>query len=309
MSDTKPTFLIELLLVGVTVIWGTNMAVIKLLYTYFEPLAFNAVRLSLAVITMLLILRIRGVSLKVDRRDIPALVGLGVLSNTAYQLFFAIGLDRTRAGNVGLLMALVPIFAYLAGLALRRERFNRRVATGIAFSVTGAITVVLLGSSELTFSGSWQGDLMIVGAAFCWGWFTGSSVSLVERYGALRFTVLTMMFGVGLFLPITLPWLFDQDWYSIPAIGWVGLAGSAWLAIVFNFFVWTHAIKSIGGARTAVIGNLTPIAALAAAWVLLGERPVAAQAISIVLIFAGIHLVRTSRYTRSIPDTVARETS
>jgi len=238
LSDTKSTYLIEFLLVIVTVIWGTNMAVIKLLYTYFDPLAFNAVRLSLAVVTMLLILRIRGISLQVERRDIPALIGLGVLSNAAYQLFFAIGLNRTRAGNVGLLMALVPIFAYIAGLALRREQWNRRVAMGIALSVTGAMAIVLGGRSEVSFSGSWQGDLLIVGASFCWGWFTGSSTSLVERYGALRFTALTMMFGVAMFIPITLPWLFDQDWTGVPAIGWVGLAGSAWLAIVFNFLVW-----------------------------------------------------------------------
>jgi drug/metabolite transporter (DMT)-like permease len=304
----RPKIFIELLLVTVTVIWGTNLAVIKLLYEYFDPLAFNAVRLTLAVVTMLFILWMRGIPLQIARGDLPALVGLGILSNTAYQLLFSVGLDRTRAGNVGLLMALVPIFAYIAGLTLRRETFNRRIVAGILLSVAGAMAIVLVGGTNVSLSGTWQGDLLIVGASTCWGWFTGSSTTLIARYGAMRFTTLTMMFGVGLLLPITVPRLLEQDWTSVPAIAWVGLAGSAWLAIVFNFFVWTSAIRLIGGSRTAVIGNLTPIVAILAGWALLGERPVPAQGISIILIFAGIHLVRTAGTARSIPASEVQET-
>ena len=292
MNERQRTYFVEFLLLTVVLIWGTNLSVIKLLYSYFNPLAFNATRLTLALVTMLLILKFRGVRLRVERRDVPTLIGLGILSQAAYQIMFSIGLDRTRAGNVGLLMALIPVFAYIAGIALKRERFSQRVLLGIGLSVLGAMAVVLFGSTDVSFAGTWQGDLLIVGASFCWGWYTGSATSLLERYGSLRFTVLVLLFGVPFLIPFSIPGLVDQQWRAVPAIGWVGLAASAWLAIVYNFFVWSYALKAIGVAHTAVAINLTPIVALLAGWILLGERPVVAQGVSVVLILAGVYLVR-----------------
>ena len=285
----------EFLLLSVVVIWGTNLSVIKLLYVYFSPLAFNAVRLTLALVTMLAILKIKGIRLHVERRDLPSLIGLGIVSNTVYQILFSIGLERTRAGNVGLLMALVPIFACIAGVALKREHFNRRVLLGIALSVLGAMAIVVFGSSAVSFAGTWKGDLLVVGASFCWGWYTGSATSLIERYGALEFTALALLFGVAFLLPLTAPWLLVQQWSAVPPIAWFGLATSAWLAIVYNFFIWSYALKTIGIARTAVATNLTPVIALLAGWMLLGERPLFAQGVSIVLILAGLYFVRSQQ--------------
>ena len=285
----------EFLLLTVVIIWGTNLSVIKLLYNYFNPLAFNAVRLTLALVTMLFILKIKGIQLRVERRDLPALIGLGILSNTAYQMMFSIGLERTRAGNVGLLMALVPIFAYIAGVTLKREHFSRRVLLGIILSVLGAMAIVLFGSSAVSFEETWKGDLLVVGASFCWGWYTGSATSLLERYGPLQFTALALLFGVAFLLPLTVPWLLVQQWSAVPPIAWFGLAASAWLAIVYNFFVWSYALGTIGIAHTAVVSNLTPIIALLAGWILLGERPFIAQGVSIVLILTGVYLVRSQQ--------------
>ena len=285
----------ESLLLSVALIWGTNFSIIKIIYNYLNPLAFSAVRMTIATLTMVSILRLRGVRLKIDRRDIPSLIGLGIMSNAGYQMFFVLGLAQTRAGNAGLLLSLTPIFAYIAGIALKQERFNRRVLGGIFLSTLGVATIVLFGGDEISFAGSWIGDLMIVAAAFCWGWYTGAATSLLRRYGTLEITVLAMVFGVAILLPFTVPWLLEQPWSEVPPWAWIGVAGSAWLAIVYSYFVWSYAIKTIGVARTAVFGNLTPIVGMLAAWVLLGERPVIGQIISILLILMGILIVRSQK--------------
>ena len=297
MNERTRVHIVELLLLSVAAIWGTNFSLIKLLYEYFHPLAFNALRMTLATLTMVAILKARGVPLAIDRRDLPSLAGLGILSNTGYQLLFVLGLERTRAGNAGLLLSLVPIFAYIAGLALGRERFNRTVLAGILMSVLGVAAITVFGSADLSFAGTLVGDLMIIAAAFCWGWYTGSSSTMLARYGPLRVTVVAMLFGVGLMLPITLPWLIVHPWSAVVPWAWAGLAASAWLAIVYSYFDWAHAIRTIGVARTVVVGNLTPIVALLAGWLLLGERPVIAQGAAIVLILAGIFLVRSQETT------------
>ena len=304
MKEESRIYLVEFLLVTVAVIWGTNFSLIKTLYNYFHPLAFNAVRMTIATLTMVSIIKMRGVQLRVERRDLPALIGLGILSNAGYQMFFVLGLARTRAGNVGLLLSLTPVFAYLIGLALKQERFNRRVLAGIALSTLGVAAVVLFGAETVSFAGTWRGDLMIIGAAFCWGWYTGGSTSLLARYGTLEVTVLAMIFGVVVMVPLTGPWLLGQQWTGIPLWAWAGVVASAWFAIVYSYFVWSYALKTLGVARTAIVGNLTPIVALGAAWLFLGERPVIGQGLSIILIFAGIFLVRSEK---SVPIMVTEE--
>ena len=51
---------IDLLMLLVVVIWGVNFTVVKVALRSFSPLAFNALRFSLATITMIAIMRLRG---------------------------------------------------------------------------------------------------------------------------------------------------------------------------------------------------------------------------------------------------------
>jgi len=46
---------------------------------------------------------------------------------------------------------------------------------------------------------------------------------------------------------------------------------------------------------------VTPIVALAAGWIVLGERPVGAQLIGVVLVLTGVFMVR-SRKPMVVPD-------
>jgi drug/metabolite transporter (DMT)-like permease len=50
------SYIVDLLLISIVVIWGFNFAVMKLMYRYFHPIAFNAIRFVIASLTMLGIL-------------------------------------------------------------------------------------------------------------------------------------------------------------------------------------------------------------------------------------------------------------
>ena len=135
--------LVDFLLLSVVIIWGFNFAVVKRVYVDFHPIAFNAVRFVIAVVAMVTLLKVSGASFRVDREDYRGILWLGLLSNTFYQFMFVLGLARTKAGNSGLLMALTPIFAYLIGVASKRERFRKGVLAGIMLSLAGVGVVIL----------------------------------------------------------------------------------------------------------------------------------------------------------------------
>lgn len=289
------------MLLSVTVFWGINFPVMKGLYRYFHPLAFAGLRFILALSVLAVILKLMGHPLSIERRDLPAITALGIISNTIYQIIFVLGLDYTKAGNAGLIMAATPIFAYLTGLVLRRERFSTKVLTGILLSMAGVFAIVAFGTREIEFGATWHGDLMVVAAAFCWGWYSGSTVRLVAKYGAMRLTFWLMLTGTLFLVPPLVPFMAGQDWLSIPAAGWLGFAYSTLFAIVYCYLGWSYAIKHVGASRTAIYANVTPVTALFASWLMLGERLVWAQFLGAALILTGVFIVRAQKTAIPVP--------
>jgi len=273
----------------------------KLMYRYFHPITFNALRFVISSVVMLAILKTRNDYTRIKREDWPGIVWLGFLGNTLYPFVFVLGLDRTKAGNAALLMAMTPIFAFLIGVFMKREHFNAPVLTGILLSFTGTTTIVLYGKNALAFGASWIGDLLMIAAAVCWAWQSVESTRLLPKYGPIQLTVFAMVAGATILVPLSIPWLLTQDWTSVPAAGWLGLAYSALLSITYAYFVWAYAINGIGIAHTSVFNNVTPIIALFAGWLLLAEKPSLTQLAGVVLVLAGVFIVR-SRKPTPLPD-------
>src|SRR5262249_52374118 len=149
-------------------IWGFNFALMKLMYRYFHPITFNAIRFVISSLTMLAVLKMSGETARIDRQDLRRILWLGFLGNTMYPFIFVLGLDRTKAGNAALLMALTPVFAFLIGVATKTEHFSSGVLTGIILSFAGTATIVLFGANEVSLTGSWVGNLLMIGAAIFW---------------------------------------------------------------------------------------------------------------------------------------------
>ncbi len=293
------SYLCDFLLLTVIGIWGFNFAIIKVVYADLHPLAFNALRFSIASAVMLILLKIRGESFRIDPKDRKDILWLAVIANVVYQFLYVIGLSRTKAGNAGLLMALTPVCAYIVGVFGHRERFSGKVLFGIIISFAGVTAIVLAGSSEVSFGSTWRGDLLMTGAAFCWGWYTGVSANLLAKYGALRLTVMAMVVGTAILVPISIPWAVRQDWSAVSRTAWAGFFYSTLLAIVYAYCVWAYALTKIGVSRTAVYSNLTPIVALFGGWLLLREVPAPGQIAGVLCVLTGVFIVRSTKHERS----------
>lgn len=297
----RKSYIVDFLLITVVVIWGFNFAVMKVMYRYFSPITFNAIRFVISSAAMVLTLKARGERALPDWKDTRRVIWLGFLGNTLYPFIFVLGLDRTKAGNAALLMALTPVFAFLIGVGMKKEQFSMGVLIGIILSLSGAAAIVLFGRSEVSFSESWQGDLLMIAAAIFWAWQSVESTRLLPKYGPIRLTVFAMTAGSAILVPLSIPWLVSQDWRSVPLVGWLGLAYSALLSITYSYFIWAYAINAIGVAHTSVFNNVTPIVALFAGWLLLSEKPLPTQLAGVVLVLVGVFMVR-SRKPVAIPD-------
>lgn len=295
-SQTRTWTTTDLLMLGVVLIWGVNFTVVKLALRSLSPLSFNALRFGFATLIMLAIVRLTGESLRMARRDLPAVILLGLVGHTLYQVLFINGLARTTPANSSLLMATSPIFVAIYGHLLRIERANRVVWAGILLSFLGMALLVVGGGRSISLGREmlW-GDLMVLLAAMVWAAYTAGSKPLLTHYSPLKLTTLTMIAGTIPLVFVSLPSLSSQDWSAVTIGAWGGLAYSTCMAIVVAYIVWYTSVQRVGNARTAVYSNLTPAVAVLVAWIALGDRLALLQVVGAAVVLAGIMLTRRGR--------------
>jgi drug/metabolite transporter (DMT)-like permease len=82
------------------------------------------------------------------------------------------------------------------------------------------------------------------------------------------------------------------EWGTVEPASWAGLAYAAVLSLVVAYLLWNRSVKAVGGTRTAIYMCVTPLFAVAGAWILLGERPHPLQGVGAILIVVGVLLTR-----------------
>ena len=285
---------VELGLLGVPIVWGVNYAVIKAALREFQPMAFNGLRFALATLTIGLLLRHRGTSLRIPREGLWRLVLLGVLGNAIYQLLFIEGIARTTAANASLIMASSPMLVALLATALGRERLQVRGWFGVVLAVAG-LTLVLSAQNRVGFTRvSLAGDLLILAGAATWALYTVLATGVMARTPSLSATLVTFLSGTPVLLLMAVPSFISQDWRSVGAGGWLAVAFSGIVAIGLAYLAWNAGLGAVGSTRTVVYSNLTPVVAAGLAWVTLGERWNLAQVLGAAAVLIGIVLTRTA---------------
>jgi drug/metabolite transporter (DMT)-like permease len=275
----------------VCLIWGVNFSVTKIAIGEIPALPFTAVRFTLASLLLWAVVRVVEGPARIGGVAWRRLVVLGVVGNTCYQLMFILGLAHTTATNSALIVATVPtVVAVIAG-ALGLERVTRRMWWGIGLGTLGVVLVIVVSGVEFS-TGTLHGDLLTVLAVFCWAGYTVDLRRLPAGISPLRVTMVTSVAGTPGLVLAGLPGLVRLDWATISTTGWAALAYATLLSLVVAYILWNRSVQTVGGTRTAIYMCLTPLFAVIAAWIILGERAHPSQGIGAVLIVAGVLLTR-----------------
>lgn len=289
---TRPgVWLTDLSLVGMALIWGVNFSVVKFGTSLIDPLAYNGVRVLLAAVLLSTIVVVWRLPLP-SRATCVALIGLGVLGNGVYQLFFVEGIARTRASDAALVVAASPAFIAIIGRLRGVERIVGRGLYGIALSVAGIALVVLGSTSGADGHATVLGDLLVLAGALCWAIYTVLLKPHTERVAGIQLSALTMIGGAIPLSIIALPAVARTNWNTLPALGWMAIVYSAVFSLVIAYLMWYNGVRVIGPTRTAMYSNLQPVIAVLVAWPLLGETPTAWQCVGAACIMGGLVLTR-----------------
>ena len=281
----------EVGLVAMALIWGLNFAVLKYGTSQLEPIAYNAVRMTVGTTLLLTLACI--LSPLPSWADIRRLMLLGVLGHGVYQGFFINGLAMTRAGTAALVVAASPALIAIIGHAFGVEAITRRAVIGIALSFAG-IAIVVLGSSqhETGARAYVVGDLLILVSVAAWAFYTTFLREYTTRIEGLHIAGWTLLGGTIPIIGVASPALLRTNFATIAPLTWGAILYSGAGAIGIAYLFWYRGIREIGSTRTAMFSQLQPMIALIAAWPMLGERPTGWQIGGSAAVMGGLLLTR-----------------
>lgn len=285
-------------------LWGVNFSVVKFALVDIPPIAFVGLRFLIASATMLVLAHSFGHSLKFQRRHLPHLIGLGLLGNTAYQLFFVFGISLTTAENSSLILATAPAWVALTGTLMGTEKVEPEGWLGIGLSLLG-ISLIISGSDRMADfpfgASSLGGDVLVLAATLCWSLYTLLVHPMTRHYSSVSVTTITTAIGTVPLVLVGVPTAVGLTWTDIPSAAWAALAFSGVLAIGLAYLFWNYGVSKLGSTRTSIYSNLSLPAALLTAWLWLQETLTPLQWCGSILAMAGVILAR--RFTHHQIDT------
>jgi len=290
-------------LIGVALIWGINIPIMKSGLEDINDWVFNSLRLTfsagvLAVFAWLQYRRGNRPSPELRWRKVMA---FGIMVSGIYQMLFLLGISRTTSGNTALIICTIPLWTALLARAFIGERLNLAAYIGLLIGLTGTVVVALQNDDVGGADTSLVGNLCVLASAITWSACTVYSRPMLTQISPMQLSACAAVTA----LPIH--WLAAGPWYaeSVEALRtptvWAVMAYSGILSSGLALPMWNFGVRHAGAAHASAVQNLIPVIAIVAAWQWRNETPTGPQIAGGALILSGLLVMRATREKTANP--------
>jgi len=273
------------LLILVAAIWGATFAVVKLAIEDIPPFTFNAVRFSLAFLSLIIFYPHFKAKIKAAAIAKSSLVGLFLFGGYSFQ---TMGLEHTGASKAAFITGLSVVLVAALNSCFKKQLPSKQLSLGILFAV--------IGLGLLTFNGPPQsenglmalniGDILVFLGAICFAiyiilvdFYTKEIDTLLFTTGQIAIVALASIL-VG-FTVESLPLNLTPDVFRALLI-------TAIPATTLAYFAQNWAQRHASPANTAIILALEPVFALVVAWFMLHEPLSSQELLGATLMLTGM---------------------
>lgn len=266
-------------------IWGGMYVASDALMRTMPPLVAVEFREAISAVLLLAIAGSRG-ALRIARRDILPMVGVGVVGFSISIGFQFYGTDHAGAALGSLVTASSPVLIAVLGALVLGEHVPVRRWLAMAVALVGVVVIVGAPSGG---PGTVLGVGLLLVAGVCWAIYTVGSASLLRRYSALTVVTLACTVGAIASLPVAIatgihaahPWPTNlAEWGEVLYISVVGMAVA--------FFLWVWGFTKVSASRGGVLLLFQPLVGMILGVVLLGEHLGLVTVFGAVLVCAGV---------------------
>ena len=280
--------------------WGSSYLLIKLALATIPPVTLIAMRVTIASLFLLAIMRLRGERLPSAGRDWRLLFLQSLLNSSLAWLVLAWGQQYVPSGTAGVLNSTSPLFVLLIGMVTALWSRLRgvvdgsggtstpRKTIGVALGLVGVVLVIGvdalrgLGQQTLAQVAVLFGALLYACAALS-GKRLGHLSSLSTACG-------TMLCAAATLLPLSL--LVDRPWTLAPSAS--SLTAATALGILCTgvaLVIYFRLIKTLGAMGVASQSYLRAGVSVLLGFVILGEQPPPSVLVGLVITITGVALI------------------
>ena len=243
-------------------------------------------RYLLAIPILGIMIKARGRSFRLNRKEILPLIVLGLLV-AASSLTLFLSYNYMDAGIASTILFVYPIMVALIMALVFKEKVTLQTAFCILLALAGIAMLYKNGNGATL---SLAGTLFVLASALTYAiYIVGINQSSLKNVATLKVTFYILLFGVSLFLvrldfgqAVTLP----QKWYM-----WGNLIALAIFPTAISFLCTTSAIQYIGSTPTAILGALEPVTAVIIGVTVFGEALTPRILCGILMIIAAVTLI------------------
>jgi drug/metabolite transporter (DMT)-like permease len=285
MSNTSPLRGALAALAATILIWAYSWVVMKQALAWAGPFDFAALRYLFGAVVLFAALLASRQSLRPPPLVPTALIGL--CQTAAFQGLEQWALVGGGAGHVALLAYAMPFWAVLLAWPLLAERPTGRHWLGLAFAGMGLVCILE----------PWQGlgsplsTVLALAGGVGWAGGTVLSKRLFQQHAVspLALTAWQMLIGalaLGLVALLVPQRPIEWNWHFAGA-----LIYSAVMASSVAWGLWLVVLKRLPTTLASLSSLGVPVVSVLLAWLILGERPSAADGVGIVLVLLGLAAV------------------
>ena len=277
-----------LLLAALSLVWGLNWPVMKVVLSEVPPLYFRASCLLVGGTGLLLLARVSGNKIAVPRGSWRRLLLLSFFNIIGWNVLIVYGVSLLPSGRAALLGYTMPLWSAILSVWILGERVTPRRLAGLFLGLSGI--GVLMGDSLQSMLQAPIGIACMILAA--WSWALG--IVLLKRLPiAMPTSALIgwlMIAGALPVLAVAIP--LETSRLVAPSF-WpaFGLAYNTFLAFMFCYWAWTRIVLMVPVAVSSLSSLSTPLIGVLGGAFFLGEPLGWREIVSMVLILAAVGTV------------------
>lgn len=296
-TDLRAALRSDACLIGVALIWGVNIPLMKIGLEQLDVFLFNAIRLTISAFVLTAFARReqRKPSTPKTTASRRSVFVYAFLVSGVYQVLFLIGMARTTSGNTALIIATVPIWTALLARAFIGEVLQRLAWCGLVIALIGTVVVAFQKGDVTVAQEQLIGNLLILGSAVLWSVGTVYSRPLLNQISPLQLASKSALIALPVHFLLTIGrWEHSQSALASPQL-WMIIFYSGVFSSGLSQPMWHYGVRHAGAAHAAVIQNAIPLVAIIAAWLIRGELITGAQSLGGALIITGLLTMRWGR--------------
>jgi drug/metabolite transporter (DMT)-like permease len=228
---------------------------------------------------------------RVERKDIPTLIGAALLLGVIHKGSLMMGLSRTSPVDGSIINTIGPLVVLVLSVIIGQDRLSRTKIVGLLVGLSGAVALILMSSDTTKAISSIEGDLLVVTAVVATALYTVFLKRMLAKYNVA--TVLLWVYAISTL--IVLPWGLREALHTNFGV-WSHRAVISFVIIMCLLtylpnFLYNYALRHIEPFRTSIFSYLQPVAAIALSVAMRLDTINLRTLLCTLLVFTGIGIV------------------